>query len=98
MTDYDRLHFSPVETQKKYFRAQLALAKKYHLPLFLHSRAAHMDFVTILKEEGFGENGGKAVGGRGGVVHSFTGTKEEIEELVSSDSLFHDDQGIEPTR
>ena len=37
---------------------QLSLAKKYHLPLFLHSRAAHSDFVSILREEGFGTNGG----------------------------------------
>ena len=64
------------------FRLQLALAKKHHLPLFLHSRAAHADFVAILREEGFGEDGGRAVGGRGGVVHSFTGTTEEIVELV----------------
>lgn len=61
---------------------QLALAKKYHLPLFLHSRAAHVDFVQILKEEGFGGGGGTAVGGRGGVVHSFTGTAAEVVELV----------------
>ena len=32
------------------------MAKKYHLPLFLHSRAAHIDFVGILREEGFGED------------------------------------------
>lgn len=62
--------------------SQLALAKKHHLPLFLHSRAAHADFVRILREEGFGEDGGRAVGGKGGVVHSFTGTEEEVEELV----------------
>ncbi|QRW24647.1 TatD DNase family protein [Rhizoctonia solani] len=58
--DYDRLHFSPIVTQQKHFRSQLSLAKKYHLPLFLHVRAAHEDFVRILKEEGFGEDGGRA--------------------------------------
>lgn len=58
------------------------MAKKYHLPLLLHSRAAHADFVKILRDEGFGENGGKAVGGNGGVVHSFTGTADEVVELV----------------
>lgn len=62
--------------------SQLSLAKKYHLPLFLHSRAAHGDFVTILREEGFGTDGGRAVGGKGGVVHSFTGKKSELDELV----------------
>ncbi|TFY55818.1 hypothetical protein EVJ58_g8009 [Rhodofomes roseus] len=60
----------------------LALAKKYHLPLFLHSRAAHADFVRILREEGFGEDGGRAVGANGGVVHSFTGSAEEVTELM----------------
>ena len=63
--------------------AQLVLAKKYHLPLFLHSRAAHVDFVKILKEEGFSEGGGESVGAKGGVVHSFTGSSEEAAELVS---------------
>ncbi|KAG8787777.1 hypothetical protein FRC12_015278 [Ceratobasidium sp. 428] len=81
--DYDRLHFSSAETQRKHFRSQLALARKYHLPLFLHVRAAHEDFVTILKEEGFGEDGGRAVGGRGGVAHSFTGRVKEMKELVA---------------
>ncbi len=51
--------------------------------MFLHSRAAARDFAKILREEGFGEDGGKAVGGRGGVVHSYTGTVEEMKELVS---------------
>jgi TatD DNase family protein len=83
IVDYDRLHFSSAETQRTHFRSQLALAKKYNLPLFLHVRAAHEDFVRILKEEGFGEDGGRAVGGRGGVVHSFTGRTKEMKELVS---------------
>lgn len=62
---------------------QLALAKKHRLPLFLHSRAAHVDLVKILREEGFGQDGGRSVGANGGVVHSFTGTVEEAAELVS---------------
>lgn len=62
--------------------SQLALAKKYHLPLFLHSRAAHNDFVEILRAEGFGKDGGRSVGAKGGVVHSFTGTVKEAAELV----------------
>ncbi|KAF8323262.1 hypothetical protein DL93DRAFT_2223201 [Clavulina sp. PMI_390] len=85
--DYDRLHFANEDTQRKHFRAQLSLAKKYSLPLFLHSRAAHRDFVQILTEEGFAENGGKDVGGKGGVVHSFTGTVDEARELM--DMGFH---------
>ncbi|KDQ14435.1 hypothetical protein BOTBODRAFT_66043 [Botryobasidium botryosum FD-172 SS1] len=80
--DYDRLNRAPISTQKPHFRSQLALAKKYNLPLFLHSRAAHSDLVSILREEGFGVNGGRGAGARGGVVHSFTGKKEEMEELI----------------
>lgn len=67
--------------------SQLALAKKYHLPLFLHSRAAHNDFVRILREEGFGEDGGRAAGGRGGVVHSFTGSSQDAIDYVGARSL-----------
>ncbi|KAJ3803420.1 Mg-dependent DNase [Lentinula aff. detonsa] len=81
--DYDRTHFAAPEIQKKHFRSQLSLAKKYHLPLFLHSRSAHKDFVSILREEGFGVNGGREVGGNGGVVHSFTGQLDELDDLMS---------------
>ncbi|KDQ63449.1 hypothetical protein JAAARDRAFT_119837 [Jaapia argillacea MUCL 33604] len=81
--DYDRTHFASPEVQKIHFRSQLTLAKKYHLPLFLHSRSCHTDFVQILREEGFGEDGGRAVGGKGGVVHSHTGTAEEAIEYMA---------------
>lgn len=80
--DYDRTHFASPETQQTYFRMQLALAKKHHLPLFLHSRAAHADFVRILREEGFAVDGGRNVGANGGVVHSFTGSPEEALEYM----------------
>jgi len=80
--DYDRTRFATEAVQRVHFRSQLGLAKKYHLPLFLHSRSAHKDFVGILREEGFGENGGKAAGANGGVVHSFTGTADEAVELM----------------
>jgi TatD DNase family protein len=59
--------------------SQLFLAKKYKLPLFLHCRAAHKDFVSILRDEGFAED---SDGERKGVVHSFTGSVEEVIELV----------------
>lgn len=78
--DYDRTHFASPDVQKKYFRMQLSMAKKFQLPLYLHSRAAHADFVSILREEGFGSVG---TGHPSGVVHSFTGTQEELKELIS---------------
>ena len=75
----------------KHFPRLLALAETHDLPLFLHSRHpdAHRDFVKTLEQAGWKR--GRGVGasvtsvekGRRGVVHSFTGTKEEMEELVS---------------
>ncbi|ORX37935.1 hypothetical protein BD324DRAFT_645413 [Kockovaella imperatae] len=79
--DYDRLHFCSKETQQKHLPALLGLGKQFRLPMFLHSRTseAHHDFVKILREAGWGTKGESWAGG---VVHSFTGTKEEVEELV----------------
>ncbi|CAF9933881.1 MAG: hypothetical protein HETSPECPRED_009035 [Heterodermia speciosa] len=78
--DYDRLQLCPKDIQLKYFEAQLEVAKKVQLPLFLHSRAAHADFVRCLRGV-LGEDLGGI--GKGGLVHSFTGTVEEMRELVA---------------
>ena len=40
--------------------------------------------MQILREEGYDKDGGKEAGGKGGVVHSFTGTPDEANELVGS--------------
>ncbi|GFQ04838.1 putative deoxyribonuclease tatdn1 [Phtheirospermum japonicum] len=48
--DYDRLHFCPAETQKKYFEKKLELAYATMLPMFLHMRAAAEDFCKILEQ------------------------------------------------
>ncbi|KAM7194886.1 hypothetical protein V8F20_007751 [Naviculisporaceae sp. PSN 640] len=79
--DYDRLHYCSKEVQLHSFAVQLKLAAslKPQLPLFLHSRAAHQDFVRLLKEA-FGEKLERLE--KGGVVHSFTGTVEEMRELM----------------
>ncbi|KAK4188833.1 hypothetical protein QBC35DRAFT_407529, partial [Podospora australis] len=79
--DYDRLHYCSKEVQLHSFAAQLSLAARLspQLPLFLHSRAAHEDFVRLLKEA-FGPKLEKLE--KGGVVHSFTGTAEEMHELM----------------
>jgi TatD DNase family protein len=79
--DYDRLHYCAKSLQLHSFKSQLSLAVSLspQLPLFLHSRAAHEDFVVCLKAT-FGER----LEGleKGGVVHSFTGTVEEMRELM----------------
>lgn len=79
--DYDRLHYCARSLQLHSFRSQLSLAVSLspQLPLFLHSRAAHGDFVACLKAA-FGERLEKLE--NGGVVHSFTGTVEEMRELM----------------
>lgn len=79
--DYDRLHYCSKKIQLHSFAAQLdlVLSLKPQLPLFLHSRAAHADFVALLKSK-FGENLEKLE--KGGVVHSFTGTIDEMRELM----------------
>jgi TatD DNase family protein len=79
--DYDRLHYCSKTIQLHSFAAQLKVAASLtpQLPLFLHSRAAHADFVRLLKEA-FGEKLEKLE--KGGVVHSFTGTGEEMHELM----------------
>ena len=58
---------------------KVAAALEPQLPLFLHSRAAHADFVGLLKSA-FGPQLEKLQ--KGGVVHSFTGTIEEAQELM----------------
>lgn len=102
--DYDRLHFSPKETQRKYFAAQLELAETFRLPLFLHSRAAAADLLEILRpwldrlstalagndyrpfpslpDDVKEAHGSTTQPRRIGVVHSFTGTVEEAQELL----------------
>ncbi|KAL4763265.1 3'-5'-exodeoxyribonuclease [Aspergillus foveolatus] len=74
--DYDRLFLSPKEPQLKYFEAQLDLAVEIQLPLFLHSRAASEDFEKLLapRLEKLPKRG---------LVHSFTGTMEEMQRLVA---------------
>ncbi|KAI1813045.1 hypothetical protein GGS20DRAFT_577896 [Poronia punctata] len=79
--DYDRLHYCSQKLQLHSFAAQLDLVLSLNPqpPLFLHSRAAHADFIGLLKAK-FGPRLEKLE--RGGVVHSFTGTAEEMRELA----------------
>lgn len=74
--DYDRLFLAPKETQLRYFEAQLDLATELQMPLFLHSRACSEDFERLLKPRLDGLP-------RRGLVHSFTGTVDEMQALVA---------------
>lgn len=61
--------------QAKGFELQFELAERSGLPVFFHSRACREDFSDMVRRNRDRFSGG--------VVHSFTGTKEEAEELVS---------------
>lgn len=74
--DYDRLFFCPKETQLKYFEKQLEMAHRHQLPLFLHDRNTGGDFFAVLSRH--------RVDVKGGVVHSFTGTVEELQQYVAA--------------
>ena len=73
--DYDRLHFCKREQQIKGFKLQLELAATVDLPLFLHDRNTGGDFTRMVREY-------RSYFPRGGVVHSYTGSLEEMHELV----------------
>ncbi|CAI6072329.1 unnamed protein product [Clonostachys chloroleuca] len=75
--DYDRLNHADKETQTAAFKAQLDLFvnKKWDLPLFLHCRAAFEDFVAVITPY-------LDKLPRRGLVHSFVGSKEQMEKLV----------------
>ncbi|KAF3906998.1 hypothetical protein ABW21_db0208357 [Orbilia brochopaga] len=73
--DYDRFFLSDQDSQLRVFEEQLRIAEKLDLPLFLHSRAAEEDFNRLL----FAANLP-----RKGLVHSFTGTLEEMRTLTDA--------------
>lgn len=74
--DYHR-NFSPPEAQKRAFADQLDLAIECEMPVFLHQRDAHEDFLQILKPR-LGELSGV-------VVHCFTGSAAELADYVALD-------------
>jgi len=74
--DYNR-NFSEPKEQRKCFEAQLELAADAQLPVFLHQRDAHNDFLTIINRWR-----DKLVGG---VAHCFTGTPDEARAYIDID-------------
>lgn len=74
--DYNR-DFSPRAKQREAFRAQLALAVELKLPVLMHERDAHGDFLAILKEYRSGLTNA--------LLHCFTGNRESMEAYLELD-------------
>ena len=66
--------YSSKEAQQHAFREQLALAEEMNLPVVLHTREAEVDTLGLLRDH---------PPSRKGVAHSFTGTRQMAEELLS---------------
>ncbi len=63
-----------IDEQKDAFRQQLQLAKKYKLPVAIHTRDSFNEIYPILKEE--------LTEDLRGVFHCFTGTAEEAKKII----------------
>lgn len=75
--DFDRLQFCSKEEQLPAFLEQFRVAEITQLPMFLHDRSTGGDFGRIIKEQ--------RQRFTTGVVHSFTGTMEEMRLYLSLD-------------
>ncbi|MDO4744051.1 MAG: TatD family hydrolase [Clostridia bacterium] len=60
------------ETQKKWFRIQLDLAKELSMPVVIHDRDSKGECIKILKEKDI----------HSGVVHCFSGSAETAKEIL----------------
>ncbi|XP_051912754.1 deoxyribonuclease TATDN1-like [Hippocampus zosterae] len=72
--DYDRLEHSSKEQQLAVFPLHFALAERYKLPLYLHNRNTGKDFFELMEAHRSSYSGG--------VLHSFTGTAEELKRAL----------------
>ena len=71
--DYFR-NISPPNIQRDAFKIQIDIAKELGLPLYLHQRDAHDDFIKIIKENI--NNFPKFV------VHCFTGSQSQLDQYL----------------
>ncbi len=75
--DFNR-DYSPRPLQEKLFARQLELACTLGKPVFLHQRDAHERFHPMLREY-------RDLLHAGGVVHCFTGTRDELYDYLDMD-------------
>ncbi len=67
--DFNRM-YSPTDVQEKWFLEQIEAADQCNLPMIFHERDSNGRFLEILKSMNHRD--------RQGVVHCFSGTKEEM--------------------
>ncbi|MGI6035333.1 MAG: TatD family hydrolase [Limnochordia bacterium] len=65
---------SPRQVQIESFREHIRLAQRLDLPVIIHSRDAHADTLTVLREENIQRTGG--------VLHCFSGSLEMAQEAM----------------
>jgi TatD DNase family protein len=65
--------FSPRETQREAFIAQLRLARELNLPITIHTREAWDDTISVLRDNWSGE----------GIMHCFTGDPVQAQEALA---------------
>jgi TatD DNase family protein len=66
---------STLEIQKKAFKHQIQLAKKYKLPIVIHCRESFDEIFEVLEEEKSDD--------LSGIFHCFTGTLEQAQRAIS---------------
>jgi TatD DNase family protein len=66
---------SPHDIQREAFKLQMRLGKKLDLPVIIHCRNAYPELISMLEQDEFR--------GMGGVVHCFSGVKEEAVSLCN---------------
>jgi TatD DNase family protein len=76
--DYFRLT-GDLEWQRERFRTHIKASRITRKPLIIHTRAASIDTLRIMQEEGAGVD----AGGVGGVMHCFTESLEVAQAAIS---------------
>lgn len=61
------------EKQMRYFEAQMSMASELNIPVCIHDRESHADVMEVIRRHPDVR----------GVLHSFSGSREMAEELVS---------------
>ncbi|MCL1078467.1 YchF/TatD family DNA exonuclease [Parashewanella spongiae] len=74
--DFNR-NFSPKAAQLEAFEAQLQLAANLNMPIYMHCRDAHNDFITLVKKY--------RARLKRAVLHCFTGSYEEMQQCIELD-------------